>query len=113
MNCLKALWGDCCKACDLQLRLRKQTLDCKSRLKGQFRAAGAADCNSISKSKGHRCGTGDSPQAYTLTKEKLNRSAFRAKRKKFNLKLLTPVSQRLLHIARYLKIAVHPRTISH
>lgn len=87
MNCLKALWGDCCKACDLQLRLRQQILDCKSRLKGQFRAAQAADCNSISKSKGHCCGTGDSPQVCTLTKEKLNRSAFRDICKKFNLKL--------------------------
>lgn len=71
MNCLKALWGDCCKACDLKLRLRKQILDCKSRLKGQFGAARAADCSSISKSKGYRCGTGDSPQAYTLTKKNL------------------------------------------
>ena len=87
MNCLKALWGDCCKACDLKLKLRKQILDRKSRLKGQFGAAWAADCSPISKSKGYRCGTGDSPQAYTLTKKKLNRSAFRDKRKKFNLKL--------------------------
>lgn len=71
MNCLKALRGDCCKACDLKLRLRKQILDCKSRLKGQPGAAWAADCSSISESKGYCCGTGDSPQAYPLTKKNL------------------------------------------
>lgn len=110
MNCLKALWGDCCKACDLKLRLRKtRLLDCKSRLKGQFRAARAADCSSISKSKGYCCGPGDFPQAYTLTKKKLNRSSFRDKCKKFNLELLTPVLQRLLQIAYYLKNCSSPQ----